>query len=313
MYCGQCGTPNQDEAGHCETCGAPLLITAGSRACSSCGASLGDHDRFCTTCGTPAGDATAPGEYDAADDFGELDIDDIQVDELPDWLQEMAPSSSQTAEPPTGQQRTGSQPAPDDLPDWLRDTPDEQSGGSSAAGQPPHAPPPETGPINHQPADEFSLVSDEDLPDWLKALSDDDNSSESSTPPQPSTSAPRRSGQPGPTTAVANLYEVPAVSRAWLTQARSVDPDMVTSARQEFSPLEAISSVETEQAGRPNIWDDDPVLPSEDEVTRPFAVAQEEESGHDETGISRAQLIIRIVVLALIVIVVALLAFMLIQ
>ena len=316
MYCGQCGTQNQDEAGHCETCGAPLLITTGSRVCGSCGASLGDHDRFCTTCGTPAAEAAAS-EYDAADDFGELDIDDIDVGELPDWLQEMAPSRAEAAEPPAEQSGPANQPAPDDLPDWLRDVPDTQFDQSTSAAQSPPSPPPEPGPVSHQPAEDFSLVSDDDLPDWLKALSDDDDSSGTSVPQQaqPTTSGQRSSGQSGgPTTAVANLYEVPAVSRAWLTQSRSVDPDDVTSARQEFSPLESLSSVGTEQAARPSIWDDQPEQPSEDEVTQPFTVAQEPEPSEDaETGVSRVQLIIRIVVLVLIVIVVALLAFMLIQ
>lgn len=318
MYCGQCGTPNQDEAGHCETCGAPLLITTGSRTCGTCGASLGDHDRFCTTCGASATDAAESSGYDASDDFGDIDIDDIQLEELPDWLQEMAPSDAPSSDAQVpgmdAQQRPANQPAPDDLPDWLRDVPESGTGPAPGGGPASPTPPADPGPIAHQPADEFSLVSDEDLPDWLKALSDDDDAADQAPPQQPAPAAQRTAGrqEQQPTRAVANLYEVPAVSRAWLTQARSVDPDQVTAARQEFSPLEALSGVSTEHAGRQSIWDDGPVESTDDdEETRPFAVASEEETA--EEGTNRTQLIIRIVVLVLIVIVVALLAFILLQ
>jgi hypothetical protein len=318
VYCGQCGTRNQDEAGHCDTCGAPLLITTGARSCGNCGAALGDHDRFCTTCGTAAADATDSADsYDASDDFGEIDIEDIQLDELPDWLQSMAPSPQKPSEQPTSAppSHTGAQPDPDDLPDWLRDSPGsarhgEPHAGSAKSFTPP--PPPSPGAVSHQPADEFSLVSDEDLPDWLKALSDEDESSSTPPPAQPVAARPSPSRPSGePTRAVANLYEVPAISRAWQTQGRSVNQEQITSARQEFAPLEVVSSVATEQVRRESIWDSEPEQTAEDsEETRPFVVAQEEESSE---GAGRGQLIVRIIILALVVIVVLLLAFVLIQ
>jgi hypothetical protein len=305
VYCGQCGTPNQDEAGHCETCGAPLLITTGARVCGECGAALGDHDRFCTTCGAAASEAAASDGYDAADDFGELNIDDIEIDELPDWLQGMAPVQEHvTSERP----RQSDQPTPDDLPDWLRDTPD---GDDSLIGAAPAPPPrtPESSSVDHQPAEEFSLLSDDDLPDWLKALSDEDDIDPSRSSTHVTAPAgPRHDSNPS--TAVANLYEVPVVSRAWLAQGRSVDQEQVTSARQEFMPLEAMSGVATVQARPQSIWDSEPVeADGDNEETRPFAVPQEDAA--ESQG--RGRLIVRIVILALLVIVVMLIAFLLIQ
>lgn len=314
MYCGQCGTPNEDEAGHCVTCGAPLLITTGARTCSTCGGALGDDDRFCTTCGTQADAAQSPGTYDAADDFGELDIDDVQLDELPDWLQSMAPAPRQ--QPPTSQPHN-QQPSPDDLPDWLRDMPSDEP---AAANQPEtsdlpsppasQAPPPpsDRGGVEHQPFDQFSLVSDDDLPDWLKALSDEDGDS-SATLSQPTTQPV--SGHPErQSTAVANLYDVPAVSRAWLRQGRQIDQDQVIAAREEFLPLEAFAGTEAaeEPSGTHSIWDSGPIEPSaDDEETRPFSVSQEEDSA------GRGRLIVRLVILVLLVIVALILAFVLIQ
>ncbi|MEX2426418.1 MAG: zinc ribbon domain-containing protein [Thermomicrobiaceae bacterium] len=300
MYCGQCGTHNHEEAGHCETCGAPLLITAGGRTCGQCGASVGDHDRFCTSCGALVSDTAATPGYDAADDFGELNIDDIQLEELPDWLQGMAPEHQTLGSPPSDQ------PSPDDLPDWLRESPSNQSHSSPSPAPERSAPPPAPAPDSrdHQPADQFSLVSDDDLPDWLKALSDEDDDTPVATPqPAPvSASAPDR-----PVTAVANLFEVPAVSRAWLHQGRSVDPSQVTSARQEFSPLEAVSGAQAAAAEPSSIWDAAPVEHgADDESTRQFDVVDQ-----SNPLAGRGQLIARIVILVLLVLVALVLAYVL--
>ncbi len=312
MYCGQCGTPNEEEAGHCETCGAPLLITTGARTCSNCGGSLGDHDRFCTTCGAAASGAEATETYDAADDFGELEIDDIQLDELPDWLQDMAPSPSPQLEPEPAPEEPHN-PAEsksselDGLPEWLRDSPPAGPASSASPDAPPPPPPATQGGLDHQPADQFSLVTDEDLPDWLKALSDDDDDLSSASQHAPA-QAPTQQPSGEPTKAVANLYEVPPVSRAWLTQGRFVDPAQVTAARQEFSPLETAPDVATGQASSQSIWDTGPIEPTaDDEETRPFAVSQEEQAP------GRGRLIARLVILVLLVIVALLLAYVLMQ
>jgi hypothetical protein len=312
VYCGQCGTPNHEESGHCETCGAPLLITTGARNCANCGASLGDHDRFCTSCGTAANGTEATQQYDAADDFGELDIDDIQFDELPDWLQSMAPSTPEESEPaaPT-QQPTTDQPSPEDLPEWLREAPAASESVSPPIADPQSsqsATPPareQGGQVDHQPADQFSLVSDEDLPDWLKALSDDDSDTPS---PQPQPAQPAATSSSPTTTAVANLFEVPPVSRAWLTQGRFVDQDDVTAARQEFMPLEAVSGVSAEQRESHDIWETGPVEPpGEEQETRPFLLP------HDALGGDRGKLIARIAILVLLVIVLLILGFLVLQ
>jgi hypothetical protein len=309
VYCGQCGTPNHEEYGHCQTCGAPLLITTGARSCANCGASLGDHDRFCTSCGTAASDAQGSQQYDAADDFGELNIDDIQFDELPDWLQSMAPSTPAESEPAPTPSSTD-QPSPEDLPDWLRETPATSDpvypSTPGPQSSPPAMPPAsERGRLDHQPADQFSLVSDEDLPDWLKALSDEDSDT---SPPEPQPAQASTSSPSPRTSAVANLFEVPPVSRAWLTHGRFVDQDDVTAARQEFMPLEAVSGVSAEQRGSQDIWESDPVeAPGEEQETRPFLLP------HDSFGGDRGKLITRIAILVLLVIVLLILGFLVLQ
>lgn len=323
MYCGQCGTPNNEEAGHCETCGAPLLISAGARTCGQCGASLGDHDRFCTSCGASASNGGSADVYDAADDFGELDIDEIQMDELPDWLQGMAPSTPD--QPPRAS--VPDQPSPDDLPDWLRDDKPVSSSISGPSDRGPIVPEPSPVPsvdnqqnMDHQPADQFSLVSEDDLPDWLKALSDDDDDSDFATstsassagvaPPGPSFSG--GAAQPDRTRAVANLYDVPVVSRAWLAHGRQVDQSQVIAARQEFLPLDMVAGVSPEEAQSRSIWDAEPIDP-DDEQTRQFVVSPDESDAELASDTGRGKLIARIVILVLLVAVALLLAYVFFQ
>ncbi len=325
MYCSQCGTSNSEEAGHCETCGAPLLISAGARTCGQCGASLGDHDRFCTSCGAAASNGGGSSDvYDAADDFGELNIDDIQLDDLPDWLQGMAPSEDTT--PP----RTSvpDQPSPHDLPDWLQDppsTPSWSGSGASSATPPPPVDDNQSQGLDHQPADQFSLVTDDDLPDWLKELSEDADADEASNAATPVSSAGQtssRSGAPATSAsaapdrsrAVANLHDVPVVSRAWLAQGRQVDQSQVNSARQEFLPLDAVAGVTPGDAQSRSIWDADPVeLDPDDEATRQFAVSHDGEEAAEGSGAGRGKLIARIAILVLLIIVALMLAYVFIQ
>jgi hypothetical protein len=238
VYCGQCGTQNNDEAGHCETCGAPLLITAGMRTCAACGANLGDHDRFCPTCGASADSVRAPASFIANDAFDEIDIDDIDITELPPWLREMAPGHVAS----TGHQAS-SQPTPDDLPEWLRD---EYSGGEPAEATPPPAQSGSARGVQHQPADTFSLVSDDDLPDWLKAVGEEEIEQEPT--PHPTESQPA-----GESRAVALVFEVPPISRAWSTHGRKIDPSRVASAQQDFSPLAPVSGRVSRQE-EDDIW-----------------------------------------------------------
>jgi hypothetical protein len=215
-----------------------------------------------------------------------MSIDDIQFDELPDWLQGMAPATP--AQPQSAPQPpiASDQPTPDDLPEWLREP---SSGESSWASIPQPAPSTETSAerqgIDHQPADEFSLVSDEDLPDWLKALSDEDDDTTSASPSFAAPASPAgRTGSAPTTTAVANLFEVPPISRAWMTQGRAIDQDEVSAARQEFLPLDSVSSLVTEQADTASIWDSGPIETSEsDQETQPFTIPQVE-SYADRSG-----------------------------
>jgi hypothetical protein len=323
VYCGQCGTPNNEEAGHCETCGAPLLISAGARTCGQCGSSLGDHDRFCVSCGASASNGGAADVYDAADDFGELDIDEIQMDELPDWLQGMAPSTPE----PSPRAPVPDQPSPDDLPDWLRDDSPATPTSRPASSGPRPASPVDTSQASteHQPADQFSLVSDDDLPDWLKALSDDDGDTEfatsTSSSPAPaassssSYSSSRPVSQPDRSRALANLHDVPVVSRAWQRQGRQVDQSQVTAARQEFLPLDMVAGVSPGEARSRSIWDAEPMHSAEDAETQPFALSSDENEPEEISGAEsgRGKLIARIAILILLVMIALLLAYVFIQ
>jgi hypothetical protein len=251
--------------------------------------------------------------YDASDDFGELNIDDVEFDELPDWLQSMAPSTPAQPEPePPDHGRD--QPTPDDLPDWLREPPADSATIESTSRQTQRdvSTPPsfsEQQSVDHQPADQFSLVSDEDLPDWLKALSDEDDDT-SSISAAPSTPASRPySSAPSTTTALANLYDVPPINRAWSAQGRYVDQEQAATAQREFLPLEALSNLAEQQSSVEEGWDTTSMDQADDtdQETRPFSVPEAE---GDESG-DRGRLIARVVILVLLVIVLVLLGYVL--
>jgi hypothetical protein len=294
VYCGQCGTQNNEESGNCETCGAPLLITAGTRSCAACGGSLGDHDRFCPTCGAAADDAETSETYDASDSFEEIDIDDIEISELPPWLQDMATSDQQ----PRGN-ASGGQPSPEDLPDWLRDT--EDGGESESSGS--LAPAQQSAPsgVQHQPAEHFSLVSDDDLPEWLKALGEEE--------PETVPANERATSQPpSEASAVALVFEVPPISRAWLTQGRRIEPSSLASAQQQFSPLDRLTGA-TEQSGPEGIWNES------EEFTQgpaePPSAEPDTDAGRAESTGGRS--VGRIVVFALLLVIILTIAYVVIQ
>jgi hypothetical protein len=292
VYCGQCGTQNNEEAGSCETCGAPLLITAGSRSCASCGGSLGDHDRFCPTCGAAADDEPEAESFDATDAFEEIDINEIDISELPPWLQEMAENEEQNGRP-----ASPGQPSPEDLPDWLRESESDGSSDTSPSTNPTQ--PTASAGVQHQPAELFSLVSDEDLPDWLKALGEEE--SESPRPASPATNH-----ESSPSTAVALVFEVPPISRAWLTQGRQVDPSSVASAQQQFSPLDPLTGAaeHSEEAGT---WESTDGFAEESVDTTPTRT----ESAPTQRAGGRN--IARIVMFALLLVIILTVAYVIIQ
>jgi hypothetical protein len=261
--------------------------------------------------------ATSVQEFDASDDFGELNLDDVQVDELPEWLRSMAPApASQEAPSPPG--RGQDQPTPDDLPDWLR----EPEAGASSASSPPQASQPDEPPasafsghqqMDHQPADQFSLVSDDDLPDWLKELSDEDDYAPSSSSSAPTSPSRSYSGTQSTSTALANLYDVPPINRAWSTQGRHIDQDQAAAAHQEFLPLDALSSLAIQSTDAGETWEavEPEQMAAEDQETRPFTVADEEPE--DAEAGDRGKLIARVAILVLFVIVLALLGYIIVQ
>ena len=301
MYCGQCGTRNNDEAGTCESCGSPLLISAGARNCESCGGSIGDTDQFCPSCGHPA--TSTSQTYDADDSFDSISADDIQLDELPDWLRDMAGPQDQP-----GQEGVASgQAEPDDLPAWLQDP----EGGSSpdVSAGPAHSG--RSSEIQHQPAEQFSLVGDEDLPEWLRALGDDESSSEQ--PPEPaSASSSSWSSEPSDSRAVATLFDIPPVTRAWLEHGRVPNPEQIAAARQEFEALSVAAGRPEEQ---PLLAESRPAETIDWEQTTGAANDSTNESSSSglrlaDGGVSR---IVKLVVLAILIVILLALLFLLFQ
>lgn len=297
MYCGQCGTQNNEEAGHCRTCGAPLLITAGTRTCAACGGSLGDHDRFCPSCGASADDPGSSTSYDASDAFEEIDIDDIDLSELPEWLQDMAIAQGRSAS--NRSQPVAGQPSPEDLPAWLRET-EEGAPSRDTAPPPPAQSPPSSG-VQHQPAELFSLVSDDDLPDWLKALGDEEPS-DGAQPPATESVVPSESK------AVALVFEVPPISRAWLTQGRRPDPSTVASAQQEFAPLEPWTGA-ADEPEQVDIWT---------QSTEPFDTQSSQGTASSEgqaepSAASGGRNVFRLVLVAILLVLILTIAYVVIQ
>jgi hypothetical protein len=224
VFCGQCGTENSKDARECVVCGSSLTIQIGGGTCDTCGAAVGADDRYCRSCGEIIEQDESSRLAQPGASFGDDDLSDVELSALPDWLRDLAPS-----EVPAGQNSTASSsPSPDDLPDWLREI------GASLDDEPPGSSTSVTsmGPVHHQPAAQFELVSDDDLPDWLKALGDDDSD-------EPERS-PFRQSEARPSNSVAVLALVPAVSRAWLRQGRSIDLSSAEDARREFAPLHSM-------------------------------------------------------------------------
>jgi hypothetical protein len=299
VYCGQCGSENNEEAGTCAVCGAPLLITAGARACQSCGASLGDNDQFCPSCGAPALEEAPEQVYSAEDAFGSIDPDDIVIDDLPEWLREMAPGQETPDETPA----SDSGPELEDLPDWLRETDsaDQESPDTEHTPTQPQIPPsPSSQGVHHQPAEQFSLVSEDDLPEWLRALGDDEPAEPSSAEPQATTEETR---------SVAMIFEVPQVSRAWMSEGRRTDPDVIAAAREEFSSLGATVAVPSRSAETPD--SPEPEQDDHDQPTEPIADVGGEV---DQEG-SRLPIgmIAKVATLIVLLIIVGVLAFIFIQ
>lgn len=248
MYCAECGTANQNGAETCEVCGSPLGPPAGEQRCTACGSPVTELDRYCRACGASISGVQADVRYEPGPSF--LSDDDITVDpsDLPPWLRELvnsAPmpvSTPMSPPPPTSASGLESQPAPapvletadDSLPAWLRTPRADELQQHPVVATPAAPAATYTAPEQERPSttDSFSFISEDDLPEWLRALGEDDLSASTQT----QTATPSMPASSRSETVITPV--VPAISRAWLTRARSIDPVGAESVAGDFTPLE---------------------------------------------------------------------------
>jgi hypothetical protein len=288
VFCGQCGTENSRDARECVVCGSPLTIQIGGGTCDTCGAVVGADDRYCRSCGERIEQDEISGPPQPGASFGDDDLSDIELSALPDWLRDLAPSEAL----PGQNSYAGAPPSPNDLPDWLREV--GESLDDAPAGPLPSVS--SIGSAHHQPPAQFELVSDDDLPDWSKALGDDDTYEPERVPSLPF--------EPRSTKSVAVLAQVPAVSRAWLRQGRSLDLSSAEEAKREFAPLHSM------QADAPAR---EPRASTTTEFT-PLSQPDTEPRGASEEGAAPARRSrVRIFTLALLIAVILLLTYVVIQ
>ncbi len=227
MYCAECGTANAIGAETCEVCGSPLGPSSGDMNCHVCGAPVEEHDRFCRACGQSRSGAAA-GRFEPGPSFVDDAALEVDPSELPPWLREMTEAASPNGNSHEHVRAPATQNS-EKLPPWLDAVPPANG---SNRGAPQFQQPTWSAPTHPQvePAETFSLISEDDLPEWLRALGDQEFESEQ----QPVQPAPTFAASPQPVATIA-----PTVSRAWLSRARDVEPDPEVEVAADFEPLES--------------------------------------------------------------------------
>ncbi len=226
MYCAECGTANSIGAETCEVCGSPLGPSSGEKTCHACGAPINDNDRFCRSCGQSQSGADA-GRFEAGPSF--VDDSNLEIDpgELPPWLREMTIAKTQKENGHLAASAAVVEQS-ESLPSWMDSTTNGNGTGRRPA---PYAPTASSGPSApvDEPAESFSLISEDDLPEWLRALGDQEF--EETTPsPVPVSS---RSATPQNV-----ATSTPTISRAWLSRPREVGTESTGDVAADFAPLE---------------------------------------------------------------------------
>lgn len=258
MYCAECGTANPIGAETCEVCGSPLGPSSGEKSCHVCGAPIDVHDRFCRACGQSQSGADA-GRFEPGPSFVDDSSLEVEPSELPPWLRDMTQSAAES--------ENGHVAAPaavaeegENLPPWLDSAPPANgtnhtapTSATSAWSKPTHP--------EDEPAESFSLISEDDLPEWLRALGDQEFDGEQSAV------------QPAAHTPVNNVVATaiaPTVSRAWLSRSRGAESETAEEIAADFAPLESGPVVEPKREPAPQT--DDLTLPA---VEEPVAVEPE--------------------------------------
>lgn len=273
MYCSQCGTENRTDVETCTLCGSPLTPRSGPETCSACGGPVDAYDRFCAQCGAALPSAP-PGPYTPGPSFEDDDLSDLNVSELPPWLQDLAPQNGASAPEP---EPMPMQAEPDEstLPEWLvaaRSTGDV----SPAPGL--EAPAADAASAAGEALGAFSLVGEDDLPEWLRVLGDEESAA---------ASADDKVVRDAPASSPAAVAAVPSVSRAWLARPRAVDAESAAEARRAFVPVDH----------EPVIAPERPAAPVEPAVA-PVAPAAEPVASESGARTRRVRILILLVALA---------------
>lgn len=246
------------------------------------------HDRYCQQCGAAATPPSA-GQFDPGPSFVDDDLSDVDVNDLPPWLQELSTSRAPSVISETLDEMPAADSVVDEqLPEWLRAARPDQA----EAGDMDDAAPAPAAAQNGVATDAFSLIGEEDLPEWLRALGDEDFESE----PESAPLERERGTSPGVTA------EVPSVSRAWLARPRMVDPDSEAAARHEFEVVDAAGA----PASEPSVARVTPVAEAEQVIARAETEPAAEEPVDDAAQRTRR---VRLLILALGIVVLAFLVY----
>lgn len=227
MYCAECGTANPIGAETCEVCGSPLGPSSGNVQCHVCSAPMDEHDRFCRACGQSQSGVGA-GRFEPGPSFVDDSSLEVNPSELPPWLRDMTQAASQNGNGHATSSTPVSEPA-NSIPPWLDST---QAVNGAKHMSPSTAEQARTIPVQRsdEPAESFSLITEDDLPEWLRALGDQEfESDQQSIQPAASVSA-----FTSPLATVA-----PTISRAWLSRTRDTESESSETIAADFEPLES--------------------------------------------------------------------------
>ncbi len=287
MYCAECGTANPMGAETCEVCGSPLGPSSGDQSCHVCGAPVDEHDRFCRACGQSQSGAEA-GRYEPGPSFVDDSALEVDSSELPPWLREMTVTATENGNNGHVTASTSVAEKSESLPPWLDSAPPSNGATHKAPTfiEPAWSNP---APARDEPAESFSLISEDDLPEWLRALGDQEFQSEPE--PEPLVMN-RQTAQPSIAAAI------PTVSRAWLSRARDPETESADEVAADFAPLETGVTAGLQRKTMPQTDDLGP-LPVSEQAPAEMSAPVDESS---QTNTRRVRLIMLSVVVLLVVV-----------
>ncbi len=248
---------------------------------------MDEHDRFCRACGQSRSGAEA-GRFEPGPSFVDDSSLEVNSSELPPWLRDMTQSATQNGNGHVASTASVAQQT-DSIPSWL-DSAQPLNGTNHAApsiAEPVRPAPPQR---HDEPAESFSLITEDDLPEWLRALGDQEFESDQRQTVQPSTNTPVNAP---PVATVA-----PTVSRAWLSRTQDSGSESAEDIAADFEPLEIGSTAGLKRTPPPQTDELTPLGANSQVV----AVADEPVSAPAKTNTRQVRLIALSIVFLLVVI-----------